>query len=531
MNTINLELFLKMIENGKNNLANHQSVVDALNVFPVPDGDTGSNMTMTFTAGVNDTLKLPVKTIAEATKALSRGLLMGARGNSGVILSQIFRGFSSALQNVDVVDAKALANAFDEGTKVAYKAVIKPVEGTILTVIREASYYTSIYASEEEISVEDLFEKLVSEAKASLNRTPELLPILKEANVVDSGGQGLVYVLEGFLEAIKGNVIATDKIEATNTVVAEHDHDEFGYCTEFIIRLNPESHFSEDKLKEELMEIGNSLVVVNEDDIVKVHVHTLTPGVALNLGQQYGEFVKLKIENMQEQHDHLQIAQPKALDKYALVAVAVGEGSTQMFKDLRVNHVISGGQTMNPSTEDFVSAIEKLNAETIFILPNNSNIILAAQQAATILENKNIVVIPSKSIPQGMNACMMFNTEGSVEDNTRNMMEAIEEIRTGQITYAVKDTVFDGVEIKENEFIAIKEKTILASSPSKVDALKKLVESMIDEDSEVVFLILGEDVDSDIEEEVVQYMEENYDVELEIYHGDQPVYSFILGVV
>lgn len=529
MNTINLELFLKMIENGKNNLANHQAVVDALNVFPVPDGDTGSNMTMTFTAGVNDTLKTPVQSIAEATKALSRGLLMGARGNSGVILSQIFRGFANALQNVKEVDAKALAVAFDEGAKVAYKAVIKPVEGTILTVIREASYYTLSYANEEKVTVEALFEKLVSEAKASLNRTPELLPILKEANVVDSGGQGLVFVLEGFLEAVKGNVIATDKVEASATVVAEHNHDEFGYCTEFIVRLNPEITFSEEKLKHELMEIGNSLVVVSEDDIVKVHVHTLTPGVALNLGQQYGEFVKLKIENMQEQHDNLQTAKPK--EKYALVAVAVGEGSTQMFKDLRVNHVISGGQTMNPSTEDFVSAIEKLNAETIFILPNNSNIILAAQQAATILEDKNIIVIPSKSIPQGMNACMMFNNEGNVEDNTTNMMAAIEEIRTGQVTYSVKDTTFDGVEIKENEFIAIKEKTILASYPSKVDALKKLMESMIDENSEVAFLILGEDIDAEIEEEITQYIEENYDIELEVYHGDQPVYSFIVGIV
>lgn len=523
MKTINLKQFLEMLENGKNNLANHRAVVDALNVFPVPDGDTGSNMTMTFTSGVNDTLNQSNPTIASAAKALSRGLLMGARGNSGVILSQIFRGFSNYLQNVEEVDALALAQAFNEGAHVAYKAVMKPIEGTILTVIREASYYTLSYAQEEKIGCVELFEKLVEEAEAALARTPDLLPVLKEANVVDSGGKGLVYILEGFLKALQNEKITPQEIEISNTTVAEHEHDEYGYCTEFIIRLD--KPFSEEKLKEELSAIGNSLVVVSEDDIVKVHVHTLTPGVALNLGQQYGEFVKLKIENMQEQHSALQ------KEKYAIVAVTVGEGSAETFKELNAKYIISGGQTMNPSTEDFVYTIDKINAETIYILPNNSNIILAAQQAASILENKNIIVLPSKSIPQGMNACMMFNPEGKEEDNTTNMLAAIEEIRTGQITYSVKDTVFDGVEIKENEFIAIKEKTILASSDSKLEALKILLSDMIDEDSEVLFLIVGKDITEELKAEVTTYIEEIYDVELEVYQGDQPIYSFILGVV
>lgn len=529
MNKINLEIFLKMLENGKNNLANHQNVVDALNVFPVPDGDTGSNMTMTFTAGVNDTLKSNHKSIAEASKALSRGLLMGARGNSGVILSQIFRGVANYLQNVEVVDAKTLACAFNEGAVVAYKAVIKPVEGTILTVIREAAYYTLHYA-EDNMSCVELFEKFVAEAHASLERTPELLPILKEANVVDSGGRGLVYILEGFLEALKGNVITSEKIAtATSNAAVEHDHEEFGYCTEFIIRLDTTKYYSEEKLKEELLSIGNSLVVVSEDDLVKVHVHTLTPGVALNFGQQYGEFVKLKIENMQEQHENLTVSQPKS--KFGLIAVGVGEGVTEMFKSLRVDYVVSGGQTMNPSTEDFVSAIEKVNAETIYILPNNSNIILAAQQASEIVEDKHVIVIPSKSFPQGMNACMMYNPDGKSEDNTNNMLAAIEEIQTGQITYAVKDTVFDGIEIKENEFIAIKEKSIIASSVSKKEALKNLLNVMINEDSEVVYLLVGEDVSEEEQSEIESYIEATFDIELEVYQGNQPVYSFIVGVI
>lgn len=530
MKTINLEQFLKMLENGKNNLSNHRAVVDALNVFPVPDGDTGSNMTMTFTAGVNDTLKTSHTSIADASKALSRGLLMGARGNSGVILSQIFRGVSQYLQTVEVVDANQLSEAFNEGARVAYKAVIKPVEGTILTVIREAAYYTALYVNEEDVDCVQMFEKFVAEAHTSLNKTPELLPILKEAGVVDSGGRGLVYILEGFLEALKGNVIASEKVNASTSTVAEHEHDEFGYCTEFIIRLDESKYFSEEKLKEELLGIGNSLVVVTQDDLVKVHVHTLTPGVALNFGQQYGEFVKLKIENMQEQHENLQpVAKQQA--KYGLIAVALGEGTAEVFKDLRVDYIVSGGQTMNPSTEDFVSAIEKLNAETVYILPNNSNIILAAQQAATILEDRNIVVLPSKSIPQGMNACMMFNPDSSVENNTENMLEAINEIQTGQVTYAVKDTVFDGVEIKENEFIAIHEKSIITSSQSKVEALKVLLSKMVNEESEVIFLLLGEDIDETLKEEVSSYIEENFDVELEAYQGNQPVYSFIVGVI
>ncbi|MDF9825022.1 DAK2 domain fusion protein YloV [Breznakia sp. PF5-3] len=539
MENLNGLIFKEMIESGSNNLANHYQEVDTLNVFPVPDGDTGTNMSLTFSSGVNDALKVDSENINDVAKALSKGLLMGARGNSGVITSQIFRGLYQAVENETEVNGLKLANAFVNGSRVAYKAVMRPVEGTILTVIREASDYTLVYASENiNITCVEVMEKLVEEAKKSLERTPELLPVLKEVGVVDSGGAGLVYILEGFLASLRGEKIEKSESAATtNSNAAQVESDEFGYCTEFIIRLdeNNLTTFKEDKLRKSLGKLGDSLVVVQDDDIVKVHVHTLKPGDVLNMGQRYGEFVKLKIENMQEQHDHLVLdskddgnsAKPK--EKYALIAVAAGEGLMEMFSELRVNTIISGGQTMNPSTEDFVEAIKKINAEHIFIMPNNSNIILAAQQAAQVLDDLDIHVIPSKSIPQGLCACMMFNPEVDVDTNVMEMSEAITHVVTGQVTYAIKDTTFDGMKIKAQDYMGIKEKEIVCSVKDKMDATKKLIDSMVDDDSEIVTLIAGEDTSKEELEKITKYTEAK-GVEVEATMGNQPVYSFVIGV-
>lgn len=532
---INSELLKKMISNGANNLANSYDEIDKLNVFPVPDGDTGTNMSLTFTSGANDALKVNSNKISDIAKALSKGLLMGARGNSGVITSQIFRGFYQALEENETINGLQLANAFVNGSRVAYKAVMRPVEGTILTVIREASDKTLLYASEKEnISCHDVMKKMVEEAKISLNKTPELLPVLKEVGVVDSGGAGLVKILEGFLATFDGvNIERKENTASSNeSKVSELENDEFGYCTEFIIRLdeNKLDSFKEEKLKDRLSKLGNSLVVVRDEEIVKVHVHTLKPGDALNVGQRYGEFVKLKIENMQEQHENVIVSsKTNEKSKYALISVAAGEGLVSMFNELRVDYVISGGQTMNPSTEDFVEAIKKINAEHIFIMPNNSNIVLAAKQAAEVMEDEDIHVIETKTIPQGLCACMMFNPEVDVETNVKEMSDAVANVITGQVTYAIKDTTFDGVDIKAKDYMGIKEKDIVCSVKEKEIATKKLIDSMITSDSEIMTIIAGEDTSDEELEEICKYVEDK-GIEVEASRGDQPVYSYILGL-
>lgn len=540
MENINGQIFKGMIQNGANNLANHYQEVDTLNVFPVPDGDTGTNMSMTFNSGAADAVKVTSDNVGEIAKALSKGLLMGARGNSGVITSQIFRGLYQAVEDNEEVTGLQLANAFVNGSRVAYKAVMRPVEGTILTVIREASDYTLLYASENiDITPKEVMEYLVKESFESLKRTPELLPVLAEVGVVDSGGTGLCYILEGFAKYLAGEEIKKNDTKATSNTVAENlENEEFGYCTEFIIKLDENSvgTFKEDRLKGSLSKMGNSLVVVQDDDIVKVHVHTLKPGDVLNLGQRYGEFVKLKIENMQLQHENIitssnNVAEdiPTEKKKYAMIAVAAGDGLVNMFKELRVDYVVSGGQTMNPSTEDFVEVVKRINAEHIFILPNNSNIILAAQQAAQVLEDVDIKVIPTKSIPQGLCACMMFNPEVDVNSNVEEMQEAIGNVVTGQVTYAIKDTTFEGVSIKAGDYMGIKEKEIVCSVKDKLEATRKLIDASLDEDSEIVTVIAGEDVTDAELEEIVEYTESK-DVEVEARKGNQPVYSFIIGV-
>lgn len=532
-----------MLTSGMNNLANHSAEIDALNVFPVPDGDTGTNMNLTFSNGVKEALKEDADTVGKICKTLSRGLLMGARGNSGVITSQIFRGFYQAVEDLDEIDAMQLANALVNGSRVAYRAVMRPVEGTILTVVREAADYTYAYTVTEEIEdCVQVLQKMVEEANASLERTPELLPVLEEVGVVDSGGKGLCIILEGFLSALQGNVIAaSDTIQANEQAQTkvQSDQEEFGFCTEFILRLNENGirHFSEEQFKEELATIGNSIVCVQDDDLVKVHVHTLEPKTAIKMGKRQGRFVKLKVENMQEQHDNILekeeetvTVQKREHQKYAIITVAPGAGVDQMFKELRADIVIGGGQTMNPSTEDFVSAINQLDAEHILILPNNSNIVLAAQQAQSVCEDQDIHVLTTKTIPQGLSACVMFNPEVELEENLAEMQEAIDHVKSGEVTYAIKDTTYEGLEIKKDEYMGIFGKDIVVSCPDCLEASKALVDKMVDEDSELVTLIYGKEATKEQAQALADYIEETSDAEVEIHDGKQPVYSFILGV-
>lgn len=543
MERINSQLLKDMLTSGMNNLANHSAEIDALNVFPVPDGDTGTNMNLTFSNGVKEALKEDADTVGKICKTLSRGLLMGARGNSGVITSQIFRGFYQAVEDLDEIDAMQLANALVNGSRVAYRAVMRPVEGTILTVVREAADYTYAYTVTEEIEdCVQVLQKMVDEANASLERTPELLPVLEEVGVVDSGGKGLCVILEGFLSALQGNVIAASDSAEVNEhaqTKVQGGEEEFGFCTEFILRLNENGirHFSEEQFKEELATIGNSIVCVQDDDLVKVHVHTLEPKTAIKMGKRQGRFVKLKVENMQEQHDNIleneeaaPVVSKREHQKYAIITVAPGAGVDQMFKELRADIVIGGGQTMNPSTEDFVSAVNQLDAEHILILPNNSNIVLAAQQAHSVCEDQDIHVLPTKTIPQGLSACVMFNPEVELEENLAEMQEAIDHVKSGEVTYAIKDTTYEGLEIKKDEYMGIFGKDIVVSCPDCLEASKALVDKMVDEDSELVTLIYGKEATKEQAQALADYIEETSDAEVEIYDGKQPVYSFILGV-
>ncbi|HIU12731.1 MAG TPA: DAK2 domain-containing protein [Candidatus Fimiplasma intestinipullorum] len=544
MKSINGEIFQRMVICGANTLHNYYPEIDALNVFPVPDGDTGTNMSLTFSNGAKDVEEMQTDDISEVAKKLSKGLLMGARGNSGVILSQIFRGFSMGLDGKKEINAEELAEALSKGAEIAYRAVMKPVEGTILTVIRESTEETKQYVKPG-MDIEDVFAFFVKRAEVSLDHTPELLPVLKEVGVVDSGGAGLVLILSGFLAGLHGEEIKPVDMnhgeESSKENLANLDVEEqgFGYCTEFILRLDPKKRksFTEDRLKTELSKLpGESIVVVQDDDIVKVHVHTLKPGNALNLGQRFGEFIKLKIENMQEQHNHIiekEAAKPveRPRKEVAVISVAAGDGVRDMFMELHCDEVVNGGQTMNPSTEDIVAAIREVNANNVVILPNNSNIVMTAQQAAVVLEDEiNVIVIPSKSIPQGLSACIMFNPEADLEENINEMNEAIANVKTGQVTFAIKDTNIDGVDIHANDYMALVEKKIVACIPDKVEACKAVLKGLVDDDSEIVTLIYGEDVTSEEAEAVTDFIENELEIEYEVHDGKQPVYSFIIGV-
>ena len=565
MKYIDGKIFKKMVISGSNNLYNHYPEVDALNVFPVPDGDTGMNMNLTMTSGSKEVANRSDENLYDIAKIFSRGLLMGARGNSGVITSQIFRGFSDSLINKTKIDAVGLAEAFDNGRKVAYKAVLKPVEGTILTVIREASTKLLDEVTSK-MTIEQAFDILLNEARASLERTPNLLPVLKEVGVVDSGGAGLIKILEGMQSAIGGYVINRHEAEAVNPqgaaqVNASEESEEFGYCTEFILRLGPvesKKPFNKNRFTSVLNAHGNSLVVVQDEDIIKVHVHTLKPGDIFNYAQQFGEFVKMKCENMTEQHNEILIneknnqgihmaaselssaplAAPKKENKpakeYAIIATSSGKGIDELFNEVGVDYIVSGGQTMNPSTNDFLKVIDETNAKNIFILPNNGNIIMAANQVKDVLKDKiNVVVIPSKTIMQGVVSAMNFNPDLSLEDNEKVMTEALSAVKSGQVTFAIKDTEINGVSVKKDDYMAIlNSKDIISTHKEKFDALKDLLKNMVDEDSSVITVLLGSDLANDEEKEKVEkYIEETYvDCDADVRIGNQPVYSYIVGV-
>ena len=543
MDRIDGKLLKQMLESGMNNLSNHSALIDALNVFPVPDGDTGTNMFLTVSNGVKAALAEPSDKVGTILKTLSRGLLMGARGNSGVITSQIFRGIYQDVQDMDTIDASQLAHALVNGSRVAYRAVMRPVEGTILTVVREAADYTYAFTVTEEITdCLAVMQKMVDEAEESLNRTPELLPVLAEVGVVDSGGKGLLTIFEGFLSAMKGEPVALETAEGSTDAAqtkVEGGEDEYGFCTEFILNLSAQGmkHFSEDDFKNELATIGNSIVCVQDEDLVKVHVHTLEPFTAIKMGKRRGRFIKLKVENMQQQHDNILEKEEEKVEeapaekkKYGIITVAPGQGIGQMFKELRADIVVGGGQTMNPSTEDFVAAINRLNCDHIIILPNNSNIVMAASQAAQVCDDRDIHVLAAKTIPAGISACVMFNPEADLEDNLEEMNEAIENVKSGEVTYAIKDTTYEGLEIKANDYMGIFNREIVLTQPDCISATKALLDKMLDEDSELVTLIYGEDSNMEQAEEIAAYIEDNSDAEVEIHEGKQPVYPFIIGV-
>ncbi len=543
----------QMLVSAANNLYNHYPEIDALNVFPVPDGDTGMNMNLTLASGSKEIANKNDDDVFLIASSFSKGLLMGARGNSGVITSQIFRGFADSLKGKNGITAKDLAEAFANGSAIAYKAVMKPVEGTILTVIRESSTALVSYVDKHDVSLENAMEYLLKEAYASLDRTPELLPVLKEVGVVDSGGAGLCTILSGMNEALNGRFIEKNAVEVqgnetdkTNLANFKED-DEFGYCTEFIMRLGPDSVkkvFNENRFKNWLLAQGNSLVVVRDDDIVKVHVHTLTPGHVLTYAQNYGEFIKLKIENMTEQHTNLTtkpeeprkevktVSEHVPTKNYGLVAISAGKGIDELFTDIGVDKIVSGGQTMNPSIEDIVNAIRETEAKSVFVFPNNSNIIMAALQASDVLADEvKVHVIATKTIPQGIVAASSFSPDLSDKENVKNMKDAINHVKSGSVTYAIKDTVIDGVAVTKDYFMGITDKKIIACEKKPLNALYKLLNSMVNSDSYLITILLGEDVkDEEIKIISTRLAKKYPDAELDIRRGDQPVYSYLVGV-
>mgnify|MGYP000876073467 FL=1 len=548
MEKINGLVLAKMIDLGSKNLAKNAEKINSLNVFPVPDGDTGTNMNLSMSSGAKETATNVVENIGELGKSFSKGLLMGARGNSGVILSQLFRGMTQHIADKSEIDAKEFAAAIQNGVSIAYKAIIKPVEGTILTVAREAAE-AGVKAAENTTSIIEVMDAIYLEAQESLKRTPELLPILKEVGVVDSGGQGLVCVYQGFVAALKGEEIeGLDTVE-TNVVDMkfEDDHDMdfmspedivYGFCTEFTVRLDKDKkEFNEDKFREDMSKFGDSLLVISDSEYVKIHVHTETPGEVFNYGQQYGELIKIKSDNMREQHREVlrkqeakQASAPKEVKEQAMISISMGAGLSKVLKSMGVDYIVEGGQTMNPSTEDIMKAIKEVNAKNIYIFPNNKNIQLAAKQAAELAE-ENVFVIESKTAPQGLAAVMVFNSQLSPEENFANMQEVLSTVSTLEVTHAVRDTNIEGVEIKKDQFMGIKDGKIVVSDLSLNTVLEELLEKSLDEDKEIVTLYLGEDSTDEYTDFLEELLENKYpDVEVELIESGQPVYPYIIGV-
>ena len=552
--SINAEKLAKMFLAGAKNLDAKQEWINELNVFPVPDGDTGTNMSMTIMSAAKEVSSLSNPGMKDLAKAISSGSLRGARGNSGVILSQLFRGFCKVIGEYQEIDVNILSDAFQKAVETAYKAVMKPKEGTILTVAKGAAD-RALELSEETEDIVYFCEEVIKEAEYVLSQTPEMLPVLKQAGVVDSGGQGLVQVLKGAYDSLMGKEIDYEIEGAASgsgvvKISAQTEEEiKFGYCTEFIIVLNhPLSDKDEQEYKAFLESIGDSIVVVADDEIVKTHVHTNDPGLAIQKALTHGSLSRIKIDNMREEHQEKLIkdaekvaAQQKEEEQAAkteeprkdsgFIAVSIGEGVNEIFRGLGVDYIIEGGQTMNPSTEDMLEAIDKVNADHIFILPNNTNIIMAANQAATLVEDKEIIVLPTKTIPQGITALVNFIPDYSVEENKDTMMAEIENVKTGQVTYAVRDTEIDGKTIKQNDYMGIGDKSILSVGQDLKATTLEMVDEMVDEDSAIVSIYYGEDVSEEAAEEIAAVIEKKYpDVEVEINNGGQPIYYYVISV-
>ena len=539
MKTLNGQSLKQLLISGSNNLYNHYPEVDALNVFPVPDGDTGMNMNLTLTSGSKEIQNRSDESAYEISKVFSRGLLMGARGNSGVITSQIFRGFSKGLDGLEEVNAPAFSAAFQKGVEVAYKAVVNPVEGTILTVIRESSQFLADNVKDN-MSIEKCLDLMLQEARESLKRTPELLPVLKEAGVIDSGGAGLIRILEGMRIAAGGDFVERSQATATEAQASANDDEQEGYLLEFILKLSKEKkQFNENRFSNLLSTNGDDLVVNVKDDNVKVHIRALNPGDILNYAQQFGEFLKVKLVNVKVGDDgdaldfEEEIEEAKEKVEYAMIGVSAGQGIEDFFKEIGISVVVKGGQTMNPSSEDFVSAIKKANAHNVFIFPNNSNIVMAASQACEMVEDAdtNVYVIPSKTIPQGISSAIMFNPEADPEENFRSMKAALKNVKSGEVTFAIRDTEFNGMKVKKNDFIGIFEKDIVVDNPDKIETLMTLLEKMVDDDSSIITILVGQDVNEEEMNKVSEMIGEKFsDLDLDIRQGNQPVYSFLIGI-
>ncbi|KOA20534.1 DAK2 domain protein [Clostridium homopropionicum DSM 5847] len=541
-----------MVINAANSLHGKKEYVNSLNVFPVPDGDTGTNMSMTFKSAVSEIENLETVSISEVAKRVSRGALMGARGNSGVILSQIFRGIAKGMEGYDEIDAVSFANCIKEGANFAYKAVMRPTEGTILTIIRAAGE-SAIEANEKDIV--GLLKKVYEHSEVVLNKTPDMLPALKEAQVVDAGGMGLLIIFKGMYEALKDGIKSDikediDSQEESNFIKSANiklEDIKFGYCTEFFV-ISKNAAENANTLRDQLEPLGDSMIVVGLDEIIKVHIHTNDPGNILSKAVKFGELSKIKIDNMREQHRQileLEYASTKSDDvapitntnvikenekEFTFISVAMGKGIKHIFEELGVDYVIEGGQTMNPSTQDFIEHINKANAKNIFILPNNKNIIMAAEQAAELSE-KNVIVLPTKTIPQGVTALTVFNGEMSFEDNIQEMKEAIKKVNTGSITYAVRDTEMDGKVIKEGNILGLIEGKIAEVGKDIYEVCKNVIDKMVTEESELITIFYGKDCDEEKVQEFINSIEKQYeDLDVHCYSGEQPLYYFIIAV-
>ena len=553
MANITTSLFQEMVQAGATRLNKQAEYVNSLNVFPVPDGDTGTNMGMTIENGAKEVSDRSASTVGEAAGIFAKGLLMGARGNSGVITSQLFRGFSQSVKDKEELDGAALAAAFQSGVEVAYKAVMKPVEGTILTVSRGAAIGAKKKAESTNDAVE-VMRAALEGAKTALAKTPDMLPVLKEVGVVDSGGQGLVFIYEGFLSALTGEFIASEEFQATPATMSEMINAEhhksvaghvatedikFGYCTEIMVALKQGptyvKDFDYDEFRNYLNNLGDSLLVVNDDEIVKVHVHTEDPGLVMQEGLKYGSLVKVKVDNMRNQHEaqvekEERQAKPVEEKEYAIIAVVAGDGLADIFKAQGVDYIISGGQTMNPSTEDFVKAVEELNARNIIILPNNKNILMAAQSAAEVIDQP-AAVVETKTIPQGLTSLLAFDESKSIEENYERMSASLGDVASGSVTTAVRDTTIDGLEIHENDNLGMVDGKIVVSNPDMMETLEETFAHMLDEDSEIVTIYVGEDGSEELANELAQALAEKYeDVEVEIHQGGESVYPYLFSV-